>query len=295
MWTRKELKDKAKVSLKMNYWKTVLIALIFALAAGRAFATGGNVAGTFRNDSNGLEDDLDFQELYVFEEQDEAFVEHLDFIERLENVVDSNEYSLPLAAAFFGAAVLIVMLTVSTAIDVFLIEPLSVGAHRFSVRNLNQKAEIKEAAYAFDGNYLEIVKTMFMRNLFTFLWGMAFVIPGIVKAYEYRMIPYLLADDPTMTRERAFAESRRLMQGNKWNAFVLDLSFAGWHLLSALTLGLLELFFVAPYQFMANAALYESLRYDGPASELAAGVYAEQVPVPPFAAQDGFAPESPEA
>lgn len=48
----------------------------------------------------------------------------------------------------------------------------------------------------------------------------AFVIPGIVKAYEYMMIPYLLADNPQMTKEQAFAESKRMMQGQKWKAFV---------------------------------------------------------------------------
>jgi hypothetical protein len=100
---------------------------------------------------------------------------------------------------------------------------------------------------------------MFLVMLFTFLWSLLFIIPGIVKSYEYRMIPYLVADNPNLTYKEAFAESRRMMQGNKWRTFVLDLSFIGWHLLSALTLGILELFFVHPYQNLANAALYERL------------------------------------
>ena len=144
-------------------------------------------------------------------------------------------------------------------------------------------------------NYLEIVKTMFLRDIFTFLWTLLFIIPGIVKAYEYRMIPYLLADDPTMTKDRAFAESRAMMRGNKWRAFVLDLSFLGWHILSVFTLGILELFYVAPYEFMADAALYESLRYGTPAAEQVAYSNAAQIPVPPFAEDAGFAPESPTA
>lgn len=54
------------------------------------------------------------------------------------------------------------------------------------------------------------------------------------------MIPYLLADNPQMTKEQAFAESKRMMQGQKWKAFVLDLSFIGWYILSGLTLEFLQ-------------------------------------------------------
>jgi len=89
-------------------------------------------------------------------------------------------------------------------------------------------------------------------------------VPGIVKAYEYRMIPYLMAEDPTMTKDRAFAESKRMMTGQKWNTFVLDLSFIGWYILSAFTLGILAVFYVAPYQCLTSAALYEKLRYGTP-------------------------------
>ena len=52
-----------------------------------------------------------------------------------------------------------------------------------------------------------------------------FIIPGIIKAYEYSMIPYLLAENPNMSKQEAFAISKELMDGNKFNAFVLDLSF----------------------------------------------------------------------
>ena len=208
--------------------------------------------------------------------------------------------SIPPAAIAFGIIVLLGLIAVALAIaiiiDAFLINPLAVGAYRFSVCNLNQKAQAKEAAYAFDsGNYLEIAKTMILRDIFIALWCLLLIIPGIVKAYEYRMIPYLLADDPTMTKDRAFAESRAMMRGNKWRAFVLDLSFLGWHILSVFTLGILELFYVAPYEFMADAALYESLRYGTPAAEQVAYSNAAQIPVPPFAEDAGFAPESPTA
>ncbi len=46
------------------------------------------------------------------------------------------------------------------------------------------------------------------------------IIPGIVKSYEYKMIPYILAENPQISRKRAFEISKNMMDGEKWNAFV---------------------------------------------------------------------------
>lgn len=96
-------------------------------------------------------------------------------------------------------------------------------------------------------------------GVFTFLWSLLFIIPGIVKSYSYSMTFYILADNPEMSPTDAINESRRMMDGNKWRLFCLDLSFIGWYLLSFLTLGIL-LFWVDPYQMMAHAEFYESIK-----------------------------------
>lgn len=71
----------------------------------------------------------------------------------------------------------------------------------------------------------------FLVGLFTFLWGLLFVIPGIIKEYSYAMTPYILAENPAMTATEAITESRRIMNGNKWRLFCLGFSFIGWSLL----------------------------------------------------------------
>ena len=96
--------------------------------------------------------------------------------------------------------------------------------------------------------------------LFEILWSLLLVIPGIIKAYEYRMIPYILGDNPNIDREEAFALSNMMMQGNKGKAFVLDLSFLGWYILNGMTLGILGIFYVNPYVNQTNAALYLKLK-----------------------------------
>lgn len=74
------------------------------------------------------------------------------------------------------------------------------------------------------------------------------------------MIPYILGETPNITKEEAFALSRIMMTGNKWNAFVLDLSFLGWYILTGLTFGILGIFYVNPYVKQTNAALYQKLK-----------------------------------
>ena len=74
------------------------------------------------------------------------------------------------------------------------------------------------------------------------------------------MVPYLLAEYPDMDRKEVFARSRDMMYGQKWNTFVLDLSFLGWSLLSLCTCGLLAIFYVNPYVQATNAELFLELK-----------------------------------
>ena len=259
MWTRAELKNKAKFSFKRNYWKSVLISLLLAL-----FVSGGSGASTAFSSGFGDSDNVTFDtsndyydDGYGFDE-DDIFNE----LNRVDN--DADHMAMLFAGIIFVVVFVVVFLVIMTVVvllDVFVFNPLEVGCKRFYVRNLNETAQVGNVGFAFDNNYKNIAKTMFFRDLYTVLWSLLFVIPGIVKSYEYQMIPYLLAENPQMTKEQAFAESKRMMDGQKWNAFVLDLSFIGWDILSAMTLGILGIFYVQPYMDATHAALYETLRY----------------------------------
>ena len=96
-------------------------------------------------------------------------------------------------------------------------------------------------------------------SLFTFLWSLLLIIPGIVKSYSYAMTFYILADNPDMAPTEAINKSKEMMKGNKWRLFCLDFSFFGWYLLSFLTLGIL-LLWVNPYSMQARVEFYESLK-----------------------------------
>lgn len=84
-------------------------------------------------------------------------------------------------------------------------------------------------------------------------------IGAIIVKYMYCMVPYLLHDYPELTPREAMKISREMMSGQKWNIFILDLTFIGWILLSILTAGL-GVIFVEPYISTARAVFYEDLK-----------------------------------
>jgi uncharacterized membrane protein len=106
------------------------------------------------------------------------------------------------------------------------------------------------------------VGVYFLRDLYLTLWTCLFFIPGIVKSYSYRMVPYILAENPELSAREAITLSRKMMYGHKWSTFVLDLSFIGWQLLSGITMGLVGVFYTNPYVAATDAELYRTLRYD---------------------------------
>lgn len=111
----------------------------------------------------------------------------------------------------------------------------------------------------FTMNFVNSMLAYILTGLFTFLWSLLFVIPGIVKSYSYAMTFYVMDDHPEMSAMEAIAESQRIMDGNKWRLFCLEFSFIGWSLLSILTFGIL-MFWIGPYMETAKAEFYESIK-----------------------------------
>lgn len=107
----------------------------------------------------------------------------------------------------------------------------------------------------------------FLEGLYTLLWSLLFIIPGIVASYRYAMAPFIMTENPGMTASEAIRASKAMMNGHKAELFLLDLSFIGWALLSALTLGIGTLF-LNPYTSAARAAFYRNISRQTPASEI---------------------------
>nr|WP_288730654.1 DUF975 family protein [uncultured Anaerobutyricum sp.] len=95
-------------------------------------------------------------------------------------------------------------------------------------------------------------------GIFTFLWTLLFIIPGIIKSYAYSMSGFILAENPEMTAKEAMQVSEEMMAGNKWRLFCLQFSFIGWQILCILSLGIGSLW-LTPYMNAATAAFYDEI------------------------------------
>ena len=224
-WTRAELKTRAKAAVKMYYWKMVLVALILSMMGGGASSVGSRSASDNSAGSGARS---------MFE-------------------------GINMQVAMIAVIIVLVVVVIALALSVFVFNVLEVGCRGFFSRSMTEDPELGLIADGFTQNYWNCVKTQFLKSLFIGLWSLLFVIPGVIKAYEYRMVPYLLAEHPEMSSGEIFARSKEMMQGNKWDTFVLDISFVGWVLLSGITFGILYIFWVGPYIAATDAALYHRI------------------------------------
>ena len=229
MWSRQELKSNARIMLKANYLKIVIVSVVFALLTSSGYQSA-------RGAAKGSDADISLS--------------HLTGI----------QWSLVMAAFVGIVGIVIMAFLVNVLISIFVWNPLSVGCIKYFIDCRYGNAELKDILFVFRNNYVNVCVNIFLKQLFTFLWCLLLIVPGIVKAYEYMMVPYLLAENPDMSREEVFAMSKRMMDGNKWNAFVLDLSFIGWMILGALTLNIVNVLYMNPYRYLTSAELYHTLK-----------------------------------
>lgn len=274
MWTRKELKQRAKEALKRNYWRIVLVTLLAVILGGGLSATasaggGGTTQSSKQQIKTGaVTDDMEIS-IYgnasdtvdnIADEDDvDTAAENMDAAEQ-----ETNDTSVADTLVIGGLIIVILIVALCVfalayALGAFLYNPFYTGVCRFMLKSVDDRAEVKEIAYGFDHSYKNVVKTMFHADLRVIAWSLLFIIPGIYKKYQYRMVAYILAEHPDMDYKEALRLSRDIMNGEKWHTFILDLSFIPWRMLGLITCGIVGVFYVNPYIYLTNAALYREL------------------------------------
>ena len=223
MWTRAMLKINARAALKKNYVNVVIASLIFAFISG---AFGSSSAGN-RGASSFTAGNLS-----------------KDFISFLTMIL----------------GIIIIIGIIGILLTIFVFNPLKVGVQKFFIENHYSNSGLSSLLWAFKTNYSNTVKTMFLMQVYLFLWSLLFAIPGIIKSYSYRLVPYILADNPDMNSDDAITLSRDMMNGQKFEVFVLDLSFFLWWILSSITFNIVGILYVFPYIYATDAELYLAIK-----------------------------------
>lgn len=309
MWKRKVMKKKARISMKQNYWRMISVCFLAAMLAG-AYPSSTTFLG-----SQALIPSIERRVSAPFASEDTNSEVITEIVRRLFHGTFISDFMA--SPASFLADMLVDLGSTSTsaffsllrAVNNFLTESWDISTfllilgvivsllYHFFISNMLLVGERRYFLEAHSYRQAPISKIFFLyklrciagpawilfcRTVFQLLWGFT-IVGGVIKYYEYRMIPFILAENPKISRRDAFFLSRQLMQHSKWKLFKMHVSFIGWKLLSLLTFGILDLVFVNPYMSASEAELYLTLRRNyvlsrSPRYEFLNDSYLEHVP-----------------
>lgn len=290
MWKRKDLKNKARKVVKKNYWTAIVVCFLLALFTSEF---GTSIVGIWQGEDtidpnyvvkqeNIIENNEKAEEkLDEIEKQEEKIEEKKSLLGEVElrilrlielnvnNLIKSEKYIFRVWDAIelfgisetgLGVGVILIAL-IAVAYIVLIAEPLRVAGKKYFLEareEENAKMGVMKEIFR-KGNWKNITMTMLIKNIYNLLWFLT-IIGGFIKAYEYRMIPYILADNPEIERKEAFRLSKEMMKHNKWRTFILDLTFILWNILSLATFGFLNILYVNPYKAATSVELYVILK-----------------------------------
>ena len=138
--------------------------------------------------------------------------------------------------------------------------PVAYSYNVLFLDNLRTGKEL-EVKSIFDGfnDYTRVLGTYLLVYIYTILWTLLLIIPGIIKSLSYSMVPFVLKDNPELSFNAAIERSMAMMEGHKWEYFCLILTFIGWFLLIIITAGIASLW-VTPYMSATFANYYEAVK-----------------------------------
>ncbi len=282
MWNRKEITKVAKEQLKANYRRCIGVSLLLLVAVGGFHLPRIPSAVTAMGELNyrsvthtEIVNDV-AQSLFS---QDRGFVAEIGNFDLgsagalatiFNNATASGSFVFGLLNSLnqllFHDNVLPGIILAIGAVIVFIYyvfgkNILLVGKYRFFLENqFYRKTSVSRLLYVYEiGRMRKVAGVMLLRAVYTILWFFTLA-GGFVKLYSYRMVPFIVAENPDISAREAISLSCRMMNGHKWHCFLFDLSFFGWFALSYASLMVADVLFVDPYYSGANTAMYMRLR-----------------------------------
>lgn len=146
--------------------------------------------------------------------------------------------------------------------EVLVISALTLGSSSLYLKITKGEKVSVSTIFSFFSNlnsYKKAIIYYFLTGLYLILWSLLLIIPGIIKSFSYAMTSYILIEEPYLTPSQAITKSRQMMDGYKWKLFCLYLSFAGWVILSIMTVGI-GFLWLTPYYQASIAHFYSHIK-----------------------------------
>ena len=145
-------------------------------------------------------------------------------------------------------------------ISLFLGGVISVGLCKFLLDMTTKREEPRfETLFSQFNIYLKTLGLNILITLSVCIGTILFIVPGIIVGLMFSQSYYILSEDPSKSITQCIKESVDMMNGHKWDLFYLELTFIGWWLLTAITVGIAGLW-VAPYVKVTETNFYLSIK-----------------------------------
>lgn len=281
MIQRKELKSKARKTIRKNYWAVTFVCFLILISGGIYNDSKLNIEvnyGYIDNNNVYMESNYDITNQIL---KDVFKTDNIDEIYAFENVTGGTfRFIFNILTKFeralfktlksilniihpskLGFVVILCVYLFRLLYKTLLANPLQVGESRFFLETrAYPKTKFTRLFYSFHkGNYIRSIKAIFRKNVYLLLWSLT-IIGVVIKTYSYRLVNYIVASNPNISSKEAIDLSRKMMYGHKWEAFKLDLSFIGWELLNICTFGLVGLFYSVPYKKATNSEFFIAIK-----------------------------------
>ena len=157
--------------------------------------------------------------------------------------------------------IILAYVTVLICFILFIKNVLGIGKIRYFLEERRyKKTRIDKILFPFRVKRgIHLAYVLFFKTLFQSLWNLT-IIGGFIKRYEYLFIPYVLAENPNISKKEAFRLSKELTKGTKLKLFKLDLSLILYFLLSIITIKISDILFFNSYYECIIAETYMQLR-----------------------------------
>lgn len=276
---RKQWKRDAKKNFKRNYWRSFAVCFIVTLLVGGTLLTvvrenrDFTLPETLPLHTIDGKSNSDIVNEFVNGVSNEQFsVRQTNGVigSLFDNVSKSGSFVFGILNAcnqflfqdrIVAGIIIIIGVCISLLYWIFVSKVLEVGQCRFFLENrLYEKTKIGRFILPYRvRKSIPVSLAMLRKNIYQILWSFT-IIGGPIKFYSYRMVPYLLAENPTLSGKQAISLSIQMTRGHKMELFLTDLSFIGYYILGALTFNLFHLFFTKPYHEATKAEYYMTLR-----------------------------------
>lgn len=296
MWKIKDVKKNGKKNFKSNVWTLLLVTVVMTFIVGEYFSSNKSFSNinilqefiTDRQNNKKVETFKDDSTIILNEYFDEAissFVSNrseglIEQYNQKHNVYKGVAYTIfnaftigqsqlkELVNSIWNSpnktaiqnAIIISFAIIAMLLRIFISNPILVGESRIYLESINyKKTKIRRLFYPFrKKRYLNIVIAVLLMHLYKFFWNLT-IVGGFIKNYSYKMVTYIMAENPNIKPMDAITMSRKMMKGYKWQFFKLDLSFLGWNILAFITFGLSSLY-SSPYYKSTVTEIYRIQR-----------------------------------